>query len=42
MVAGLVNQGLATMTREQVKAHGKTIEAGKVRITEAGRKSARQ
>ncbi len=37
MIAGLANEGLATLTREQVKAGGKMIEVGKVRITEAGR-----
>ena len=37
MIAGLVNRGLATITREQVKAGGKMMEVGKVRITEAGR-----
>ncbi len=37
MIAGLVNHGLATLTREQVKAGGKMIEVGRVRITAAGR-----
>jgi len=37
MVAGLVNQGLATLTPEKVRAGGKMIEVGKVRITTAGR-----
>jgi hypothetical protein len=36
MIAGLVNAGLATMTREQVDAGGKTIEVGRARITDAG------
>jgi hypothetical protein len=35
MLLGLVRQGLATLTYE--KARGKTIEAGKVQITAAGR-----
>jgi hypothetical protein len=35
----LVNQGLATMAREQVKAGGKMIEVGRVRITAAGRRA---
>jgi hypothetical protein len=29
MIDGLVTQGLATMTREQVEAGGKTVKAGK-------------
>jgi hypothetical protein len=37
MIAGLVNQRLAAVTREQIKASGKMIEVGKVRITETGR-----
>jgi len=32
MIADLVNRGLATMTREQVKAGGNMIEVGKARI----------
>ena len=35
LVAGLVNQGLASVTPERVRAGGKTIEVTKVRITEA-------
>jgi hypothetical protein len=37
MIADLVNRGLATLTAEKVRAGGKLIEVGKVRITEAGR-----
>jgi hypothetical protein len=37
MIAGLVNEGLATLTREYVKAGGKMIEVSRVRITDAGR-----
>jgi hypothetical protein len=37
MVADLVNQGLATMTYEKVRASGKLIEVSKIRITTAGR-----
>jgi hypothetical protein len=37
MIAGLVNRGLATMTRENVCAGGKLIKIGKVWITDAGR-----
>jgi hypothetical protein len=37
MIARLINRGMATLTREQVKAGGKMIEVGKVRITAAGR-----
>ena len=37
MIAGLVNQGLATLTTEKVRAGGKLIAVAKVRITEAGR-----
>ena len=36
LIAGLVNQGLATLTREQVKAGGKLVGVAKVRITDAG------
>jgi hypothetical protein len=39
IIGGLVNQGLVTITGEQVKAAGKMIEVGKVRITEAGRRA---
>jgi hypothetical protein len=41
MVAGLVNDGLATLTREQMSAGGKLVEVGKVRITDAGREALR-
>jgi hypothetical protein len=37
MIAGLVNRGLATMTRENVRAADKLVEIGKVWITDAGR-----
>ena len=40
-IAGLVNHGLATLTREQVTAGDKAIEVGKVRITESGREALR-
>jgi hypothetical protein len=36
-LGGLVNRGLATLTREQVKAGGKLIEVARVLITDAGR-----
>jgi len=39
MIAGLVNRGLATLTSEKVRAGGKIIEVGKVRITDAGREA---
>ena len=39
MIAGLVNQGLATVTPSKVRASGKVIEVAKVRITAAGRRS---
>ncbi len=39
MIAGLVNQGLATMTPSKVRAGGKVIEVAKVRITAAGREA---
>ena len=39
-IAGLVNQRLATLTREKVKAGGKLIEVARVRITDAGRRAA--
>jgi hypothetical protein len=37
MIAGLVNRGLATLTREKVPAGSKLVDVGKVRITAAGR-----
>ena len=37
ILLGLVNQGLATLTYEKVRAAGKNIEVGSVRITDAGR-----
>jgi hypothetical protein len=39
MIVGLVNNGLATLTREKVWAGNRLIEVGKVRITAAGRKA---
>jgi hypothetical protein len=37
MISGLVNRGLATLTREHIRAGGKMIHVTKVRITAAGR-----
>ncbi len=37
MIAGLVHAGLAAEEREAMKAGGKTIEVGRIRITAAGR-----
>jgi hypothetical protein len=37
MIAGLVSQGLATLTAENVRADGKLVAVVQVRITEAGR-----
>jgi hypothetical protein len=37
MIVGLVKRGLATVTREQVRAGGRLVDVGKVRITAAGR-----
>jgi hypothetical protein len=37
MIRGLVNRGLATTTRENVRAGDKLVEIGKVWITDAGR-----
>ena len=37
MIAGLVNQGLVTLTAEKVRAGAKLIAVAKARITEAGR-----
>jgi hypothetical protein len=37
LIAGLVNQRLATLTHEKVRAGDKLIEVAKVRITAAGR-----
>jgi hypothetical protein len=39
MIAGLVNQGLAAIAYERVRAGGKMIEVSKVRVTEAGREA---
>ena len=39
MLAGLMRAGLATVQRETVKADGKPIEIGRVRITDAGQKT---
>jgi hypothetical protein len=39
MIAWLVRSGLATATRESMKAGGKTIEVFRIRITEVGRKA---
>ncbi len=39
MIIGLVNNGLATITREKVRAGSRLIEVPKVRITAAGRKA---
>jgi hypothetical protein len=37
MLAGLVRAGLAAARREVIKAGGKTIKVGRVKITAAGR-----
>jgi hypothetical protein len=37
LIASLVNQGLASLTHEKVRAGGKVDEVAKVRITTAGR-----
>jgi hypothetical protein len=37
MISGLVDRGLATLTREHIRAGGKMIHVTKVRITAAGR-----
>ena len=39
MVAALIEKGFASMTPEKVHGGTKTIEVGKVRITEAGREA---
>jgi len=39
MIVGLVDHGLATLTREKVRAGSRLIEGGKVRITAVGRKA---
>jgi hypothetical protein len=38
-IAGLVRSGLATATRESMKAGGKTVEAVRLWIPAAGRKA---
>jgi hypothetical protein len=35
-IAGLVNHGLVAIAHEMVPAGGKTVDVGKVRITETG------
>ena len=37
MIDGLVNRGLATLTREKVWAGSRLVDVGKMRITAAGR-----
>jgi hypothetical protein len=39
MIAGLINRGLATLTREKVRAGNRLIDVHKVRITAAGREA---
>src|SRR5262249_36401835 len=39
MIAGLVKRGLATLTREKVRAGCRLVDVGKVRITAAGREA---
>ncbi len=39
MIAGLVTQGMATITAEKVRADGKLVAVAKVRITESGREA---
>jgi hypothetical protein len=39
MIIGLINNGLATLTREKVWASSRLIDVGKVRITPGGRKA---
>ena len=39
MIVGLVNNGLATLTREKVPAGSRLIDVRKVRITAVGRKA---
>ena len=38
-IAGLIHAGLATMTPESVRTGARTIEVGRVRITEKGRRA---
>ena len=38
-VADLIEKGFASLTHEKVRGGSKTVEVGKVRITEAGRKA---
>jgi hypothetical protein len=37
MIAGLAKRGFATLTREKIRAGGRLVDVGKVRITAAGR-----
>jgi hypothetical protein len=39
LIASLVNQGLASLMHEKVRAGGKVVEVAKVRITAAGRRA---
>ena len=37
MIVGLAKRGFATLTREKIRAGGRLVDVGKVRITAAGR-----
>jgi hypothetical protein len=39
MIAGLVKRGLATATREKIRAGNRLVDVGKFRITAAGREA---
>jgi hypothetical protein len=39
MITGLVNRGLATLTREKVRVSSRLVDVGKVRISAAGQKA---
>jgi hypothetical protein len=38
-IAGLIHAGLATVTPETVRAGGRTVEVGRVRITNMGQRA---
>jgi hypothetical protein len=42
MINALVSQGLATLTYEKVRAGGKLIEVGRIRIADAGQRALKE
>jgi hypothetical protein len=42
MINAIVSQGLATLTYERVRAGGKLIDVGRIRITDAGQRALKE